>query len=39
MSDEQLILFGFDDFDYQVKTDAPKDKSIFESSKGVFICN
>ena len=39
MSDEQLILFGFDDFDYQVKTDAPKDKSIFESSNGVFIYN
>lgn len=39
MSDEQLIFFCFDNFDYQVKMDSPKDKSIFESSKGVFTYN
>lgn len=39
MTDKQDILFGFDNFDYHMKLDAPKDKSIFESSKGVFIYN
>ena len=39
MTDKQDMLFGFEDFDFHVKIDAPKDKSIFESSKGVFIYN
>lgn len=39
LTDKQDILFGFDDFEFPVKTDAPKDKSIFESSKGIFIYN
>ena len=39
MSDEQLIFFGFDDLSSMIKHEAPSDKSVFESSKGVFGYN
>ena len=39
MSDEQLIFFGFDDLSSMIKHEAPSDKSVFESSNGVFGYN
>ena len=39
MSDEQLIFFGFDDLSSMIEHEAPSDKSIFESSNGVFGYN
>lgn len=39
MSDEQLIFFGFDDLSSMIEHEAPSDKSVFESSNGVFGYN
>ena len=39
MSDEQLIFFGFDDLSSMIGYEAPSDKSVFESSNGVFRYN
>ena len=39
MSDEQLIFFGFDDLSSIIEHEAPSDKSVFESSNGVFGYN
>ena len=39
MSDEQLKFFGFEDLSSKIERCAPSDKSIFESSNGVFGYN
>ena len=39
MSDDQLIFFGFDDLSSMIEHEAPSNKSVFESSDGVFGYN
>lgn len=39
MSDEQRIFFGFGDLSSMIEHEAPQDKSVFESSNGIFGYN